>query len=345
MADAGDFLRRLRRVLPACAIAAFALACLCPFASAYAADVPPEFVHFQADRARMALDLSKPIALCEARHDTSNPVFHGCIDWHSAVHGVWALSAYTWATKDQRYKPLIDSLLQPSLLAQERKNIDASPDFEMPYGRSWFLRLAIDYRRAFGTNALDAFGDDVAASLMAYYTSVKPDPASIAYQSASWALLNLYDYGEARHDTRMVDFVKAKVEKYYEKGAVCPLQTEIDSAEFMAVCTNWAWLVGKIMPRTEFVPWVAVFFRNKLALVPVTNPISVHQRALNFSRAWGFWNVYRQTGDVRFLTAYLGHFHENYDDRQLWDGRYEEVAHWVPQFGMLALIVTYYDFP
>jgi hypothetical protein len=328
-------------------ILAFVASCALAATPACAAPMPAPagLATLQADRAQWALALSKPIAVCVAKHDTDNPVFHGCIDWHSSVHGVWALTAYTWATKDPRYKPLIASLMQPALLAKERKNLDADPQFEMPYGRSWFLRLAMDYRRTFGTNALDAFGDDVAASLMTYYAHVRPDPKSIAYDSATWALINLYDYGVARNDARIVAFVRDDVRKYYLANTACPLQTELDSGEFMAICTNWAWLVGETVPRAQFERWLAVFFADPRALDPVTDPATVHQEGLNFSRAWGLWNVYRQTGDPRYFMAYLRHFNETYGQPKQWDGEYDLVAHWIPQFGMLALIVTYYDWP
>src|ERR1700744_694838 len=63
---------------------------------ANASTVPPELVKFQQTRTQIASDLAAPIAICVAHHDTDNPAFHGCMDWHSAVHGVWALSAYSW---------------------------------------------------------------------------------------------------------------------------------------------------------------------------------------------------------------------------------------------------------
>jgi hypothetical protein len=297
---------------------------------------------FRAERATIAFQLSEPIAACVARRDTNNPSFHGCIDWHSAVHGTWALTAYTWATKDERYRPLIESILQPALLATERKKLDDNPDFEMPYGRAWLLRLVIDYRRAFATDMLDALGDDVAASLIAHYSSVAPDPTSFAYDSASWALINLYDYGVSRHNASAVDFVTAKVRSHYLTTAACPIErAEIATQEFMAVCTNWAWLVGKVLKPDEFAHWLTGFLPARLD--PITEPTSVHQIGLDFSRAWGLWNIYQETRDPRFATAYLRHFEQTYSHPLLWRGEYDAVAHWVPQFGMLALIVTYYD--
>lgn len=305
---------------------------------------PPSLKHWRAERAALALGLTEPIAICVQNHDTKNPAFHGCIDWHSSVHGTWALTAYSWATGDSRFVPLIKSLLDPAALKAERAHLAADPDFEMPYGRAWFLRLAIDYKRMFHDDRLDAFADDVAASLEARYARTPPDPKSIAYQSATWALINLYDYGTMKGDDRIVDFVSDKVRSYYLSKAPCPLQEiEIETKEFMAVCTNWAWLVSKVLPRDEFRTWLAVFLPESLKIEPVVSPDSVHQSGLNFSRAWGLWKLYQVTGEQRFLDAYLAHFYATYRNAALWKGEYHTVAHWVAQFGMLAIIESYYD--
>jgi len=335
-----------RRFLAGGAILISVAACLGVSVTGNAAFPPIDPTTFMAERGQMAFALSEPIATCVARHDTGNPAFHGCIDWHSAVHGTWALTAYGWATGDQRYQPLVDSILRPELLVEERRHLAADPNFEMPYGRAWFLRLAVDYRRTHDDGRLDGMADDFASSLMAHYARVTPAPTSIAYDSASWALINLHDYGVSRGDARILDFVKRQVEANFITDGPCPLQTaEVATGEFMAVCTNWAWLVGKVEPRATFLPWLARFMPPELALDPVVIPATVHQTALDFSRAAGLWGLYKLTGEARFRDAYFRHFNQTYAQPALWKGRYDTVAHWVAQFGMFALMVTYYDQP
>jgi hypothetical protein len=319
-----------------------ALACVLHAICSRAADTPDELNVFLSQRLTIATALAEPIAVCVARKDTDHPAFHGCIDWHSAVHGVWALSAYTRASSDRRYQSLIKRVLNPRRLAQERNYLAQHPDFEMPYGRSWFLRLAIDHQRAFRTELLTPFADEVAQSLIVHYTRTAPDPLSVAYDNASWALINLHDYGVARHDRRVVEFVKTKVRAHYLTDSPCPLRrVELDRREFMAVCTNWAWLVQLVLPQNEFRAWLDRFLPADLPLQPITKPRSAHEVGLNFSRAWGLWRLYSATGDKRYSTLYLGHFGETYNDSNLWKGDYDSVAHWVAQFGMFALMTSY----
>lgn len=305
-----------------------------------------ELQGFLGERGQYATALTEPIAICVQRHDTENPVFHGCIDWHSSVHGTWALVAYSWATGDQQYKPIVDAELDPALIEKERQHLDTDLKFEMPYGRAWFLRLAIDYRRAYGSDLLRPMADDIAASLVQHYTDTPPAPESVAYQNASWALINLYDYGQATGNTKLTDFVRAQITAHYLGDAPCPVHDlEETRGEFMAVCTNWAWLVSLVLPPDKFKPWLDGFLPGDPPLEPVTVANTAHLHGLNFSRAWGLWRLYRATGEERFLKAYLAHFQYTYSRPDDWKGDYHTVAHWVAQFGMFALMESYYDFP
>lgn len=301
-----------------------------------------ELSRFLAERNAAAAALSAPIAACVMKRDTDHPVFRGCIDWHSSVHGVWALSAYGRITGDARYRAAVQQLLPLDGLADERSYLAAHPRFELPYGRAWFLRLAIDYKRAFGDERLDALAGDVADSLIAHYSDVAPDPESTAYRSATWALINLHDYGAFTGNKRIVAFVADKVRAHYLRREACPLQrVEVATREFMAICTNWAWLVSKVLPRDAFKDWLAGFLPADLAIAPIREAASAHQAGLNFSRAWGLWHIYRASGERRFLRAYLDHFAATYARPEVWNGDYDSLSHWVAQFGMLALTVTF----
>jgi hypothetical protein len=105
----------------------------------------------------------------------------------------------------------------------------------------------------------------------------------------------------------------------------------------MAICTNWASLVSKVLDRGEFDDWAARFFKDIGLPRSVKSPINWHHHGLNFSRAWGLWELYTTTGDVSYAEAFVAHFEETYKDTSQWRGSYVGVAHWVPQFGMFAL--------
>ena len=287
--------------------------------------------------AEIAAALAEQIAACVVRNDTRHPVFHGCIDWHSAAHGVWALTAYTGATGDEKYRPLIESILTPDGIAAEKAYLASDPSFEMPYGRAWFLRLAAEHRKVFASDLLAAMADEIAASLVERYRHRPADPEAGAYDSDCWALINLLHYARATNDATLADFVTQIVARDIVPFAE-PCDPARERGEFMAICTNRAWLVSEILSPEDFKVWLAGYLPEPDRLVPVETPAGAHENGLNFSRAWGLWAVHAATGDDGYRALYARHFLASYRSRQSWAGEYDAVGHWVAQFGMLALM-------
>ena len=297
-------------------------------------------------RADIAKNLAAAIHRCVERKDTGHAAFHGCIDWHSAVHGAWALTAYGRATGDQQHAGLLARILNPAKIAAEHKLLREQPDFEMPYGRAWFLRLAGEHARVADNALLKPMADDVLASMLVYYSTRKPNPRHGSYESDAWALLNMHAYatqsGNVAAEGRIRDWVQAHFVRYDD---TCDYGLE--TGHFMAVCTNWAWLVSRVLPQADFDRWAETFFTGLGLPRPVTAPVNWHHHGLNFSRAWGLWALSAATGSdtarESYREAYAAHFLATYRNPALWRGSYEGVAHWVPQFGMLALQPLFTD--
>jgi len=301
-----------------------------------AAEPPPELAALDHDKQPMAAELARQAAYCSGRQDTSHPAFKGCIDWHSAVHGVWALLAYQRATGDTKYAALVGSILNKERLSQERAHLRQAPLFEMPYGRAWFLRLAIEHHRLTGSEELLPFADEVASSLRDFYRGRRIDRFSGAYQSASWALINLLDYARHRHLAELEAEVKDAVKKnFVDVDPTCAAGRE--RGEFMAICSNWAALVSRVLSREEYAAWLEKFIAINGLPAPLTRPDSDHEFGLNFSRAWGLWDIYAASGRADVASAYAAHLKAGYQPASNWRGSYQAVGHWVAQFGLFAL--------
>jgi drug/metabolite transporter superfamily protein YnfA len=298
-----------------------------------------------AARSEIARELVEPIRVAVGRQDTGHAAFHGCVDWHSAVHGVWALVAYSRMTGDTWCQAQIEDTLRPEKLAAERALLSASPGFEMPYGRAWLLRLAREHALyTAGDRALQplmqAMACEVLASMLAYYARRAPDPRRGGYLSDSWALLNMLDFAAWSGDAAAEAAIRGLVAAHFiDHRAGCDYALE--GGHFMAVATNWAWLVSRVLPLAEFAGWVRAFFDRAGLPQPIAAPANWHHHGLNFSRAWGLWALSATSapGDARevYLAAYAAHFRATYETPALWRGSYQGVGHWVPQFGMLAL--------
>jgi DUF2891 family protein len=301
-----------------------------------AAQAPSSLDPFLKQKESIVSDLARQVAYCSQRRDTQHPAFKGCVDWHSAVHGVWALVAYERATGNRQYAEIVSSLLDRDALARERNHLKQSPQFEMPYGRAWFLRLAIDHHKLTGTDDLLPFADEIASSLRDYYRSRTIDRFSSAYQSDSWALINLLDYARHRHlsdlEAELTGWIKVS---FVDVNPKCSFDRE--RGEFMAICTNWAALVGRVLERQPYSEWVDKFIAMNGLPVAITQADADHEYGLNFSRAWGLWDIYQNTGRADVIKAYAEHLERGLTPARNWRGAYMVVGHWVAQFGMFAV--------
>ena len=190
-------------------------------------------------RREIARALAEPVMAGVARHDTGHAAFHGCIDWHSAVHGAWALTAYARMTGDTVGDDLLERTLRPEKLAAERALLAARPGFEMPYGRAWLLRLAREHALYAGDSLLQAMAREVLASMLAHYSRHAPDPRRGSYGSDSWALINMLDYAAWSGDAAAETAIRRLVDAHFvdDSGGCCDYALE--TGHFMAVATNW----------------------------------------------------------------------------------------------------------
>ena len=271
------------------------------------------------------------------RHDTIHPAFHGCIDWHSACHAAWALLAYQGMTGNARHEGVVNDVLMPAKLAAEAADLAARPDFEMPYGRAWLLRLALEDRRVTGSTRLTFFARDVAASLVENYRQKPPQAFAREYANPCWALVNLFDYAQSENRADLLTFVRETASRLAAELDKLPADAEEATwPDFMAVTPNFC----DLLVRTEAVPTETVMKKagaRLLALKPVTAPTRPHHYALNFSRGWALVGLFEATLDERLLSLALDHIEMNLRHPSWWRGDYRAVSHWVPQFGMFAL--------
>jgi hypothetical protein len=300
-------------------------------------DVAARFRTFLVDAPLWVDLLAAEPARHVQRHDTIHPAFHGCIDWHSACHGTWALLAHRRLTGRTDYEAIVDSILMPQKIAEEIDDLLARPDFEMPYGRAWFLRLALEDRIVTGSTRLTSAAREVATSLAEYYRSKPPAMSAREYSNPCWALLNLLDYATTEGRSEIAAFVQDTASQMAPQIDQLPMASEEDGwPDFMAVTANFC----ELMIRTEAIDAsdvVEKVGKRLLSLKPVTHPLKGHHHAMNFSRAWSFFAIFRATSDERFLSSYLDHVETNLRHPSWWRGDYRAVAHWVPQFGIFAL--------
>ncbi len=83
-----------------------------------------------------------------------HPIFYGCFDWHSAVHGYWLLlrcvRLYPHLPCQKAIVELFDQHLTKENVAKELAYFTAPfrDSFERPYGYGWLLALAQEMKQS-----------------------------------------------------------------------------------------------------------------------------------------------------------------------------------------------------
>jgi hypothetical protein len=310
--------------------------------------LPTRFEPF-GDRDQILARMAPIIARSIARKDTDHPVFHGCYDWHSAVHGHWALLRIARVTgRHQDAAREVDKSLDTEGIARESKFLQEHQRFELPYGRAWFLRLAIEFElwagesRTPDPHRLRAMADDVAKSLLAHYNAQPPTPGSHDYRNASWALVQLDAYAVHTKDGALREKIQSLIRAHMLKPADVPsFQDDARSSEFFSRFGNWAYLIALTQDQTT----LASFLRDHPLPDEVIRPVGLlpgaHHLGMTWSRAWALRSLNRLAPDpatrARFERAFFDHVATGMRQHEIHSGNYTVYDHWVPQFAVYAI--------
>lgn len=298
--------------------------------------------------------LSEPILACVEQHDTNHPAFHGCIDWHSAVHATWALHALYRITHEGAYLTAANAVLDAPGLAGELEDIadDNLPFVEIMYGRSWFLLLARERELALGdqpgSQDLRPHAELVADQLEAFFSDLGPAQleqfiTAPDYFNASWALLNLHRWATHVGDVARVEWIEMLVTEAL-MPASCPLIDELGlTDEFFPPCLHRAMTVLSVLEPAQTQTWLAAELPapGEFDLQPLCEPSPAHVAGLNFSRAWGLWSLWLATGDTHYRDLYVEHVWTHVAQPGYWAEDYWAHSHWIAQFGVHAIWLSF----
>jgi len=308
----------------------------------------PVWERFLEEREDYLVELGAPILYCVTQTDTTNPAFHGCMDWHSSVEGIGALLALTRATGDPAYEAAAELIITPDAIAAELAQLEAGgPEpSEVPYGYSWFMQLAIE-REASGETDLVPLADIVSGELLVHVTNLtrtQIDGALMSddYLNLSWEVLNLWKHATFRSDAavtaQMVEYTRNEI---LPREHLCPVAWTIaDLIDFFPPCLHRARLLLTVLPAEEAAAWAETGIPDGFTLRPIETPENLHAAGLNFSRSWDLLDLYEVTGDRSYRQMYVEHIEAHMAMPQYWRDDYL-YAHWVPQFGVYAILRSY----
>jgi hypothetical protein len=239
------------------------------------------------------------------------PVFSGCFDWHSAVHGHWLLVRLLRLQPDAEFAaPTREALalsFVPEKVAAESAYLAGSgrASFERPYGLAWLLQLCAELRgfaredaqaatwsemlRPLERETVQRFADWLPKLLYPIRTG--------EHSQTAFALCLVWDWARVAGDEEMQELVKAKALEFHAEDRACNLSYEPGGQDFLSPCIAEADLMRRILPSREFARWLLEFLPEipedgGAAWLPVARVSDrsdgklAHLDGLNISRAW-----------------------------------------------------------
>jgi hypothetical protein len=304
--------------------------------------------------------IESPEALRPSR--VNSPAFFGCYDWHSSVHGHWAmlrvLGLFPDLPEGPAIRAVLDRHLSPANLTTELSFFQrrSSALLERPYGWGWLLRLATELRRSplREARAWEAAVQPFAAFLsgrMADYLSQLSVPVRHGVHSnTAFALTHGLAYARATGDRALEATIEQRARDFYLPDTACPVAYEPSGEDFLSPCLSEADLMRSVLPRSDFARWLDGFLPpvTSAAFAPLLLPVAVKDRkdprighliGLGMQRAWSLRGVASALpdGDPRRLAFdRIGALHRQDALQQMFDSGYGG-EHWLASFAIYML--------
>ena len=237
------------------------------------------------------------------------PVFFGCFDWHSSVHGHWLLARLARLHPEAEFAGSARAALAISIteakVAQETAYLQGAgrTSFERPYGLAWILQLSAELRSWPDADAqrlaatLAPLEREAASRIRTWLSKLRYPIRVGEHSQTAFAFGLIRDWALVAGDTAMRELIDERSRSYYLADVSCPLDYEPSGEDFLSPCLAEADLMRRVLPAVEFGKWLTRFLPripddgldDWLAPGIVTDrsdPKLAHIDGLNLSRAW-----------------------------------------------------------
>jgi hypothetical protein len=241
-----------------------------------------------------------------------HPIFYGCFDWHSSVHGHWllakAIQKFPNTELSAKAIALFDRQFITEKVAKELAffSTNLNQSFERTYGWAWLLKLhaelaTLPHDKAHKWSAnLQPLTDHIVKGYLDFLPKLVYPIRVGEHTNTAFGLSLALDYARASKNTVLENMIVQRSKDYYLQDAGCPITWEPSGFDFISPCLQEAELMGKVLPKVEFEKWLVAFLPElvdpnfKLApgiVADRTDGKLVHLDGLNFSRAWCFYQL------------------------------------------------------
>jgi hypothetical protein len=215
------------------------------------------------------------------------PVFYGCFDWHSAVHGHWLLAR-------AKQLDVLERRLTPEALECEAAYVRAHSTFERPYGLAWVLALAQELPPSPMRDAIKPLETAAVDNLTAWLPKLSFPNRTGTHNQTAFAMVLALDYAEHVSNESLAALVRERALSFHADDRDYPLHLEPSGEDFLSPSLSAAWLMERVLEPPAFGAWlerVMPTLGRGFSFEPVeptdrSDGRLAHLDGLNLSRAW-----------------------------------------------------------
>ena len=194
--------------------------------------------------------------------------FYGCYDWHSAVNSAWTLVRILKTFPDLPTAPAIRQKLNDhfgaSNIAGDLQFFKGAGTFELPYGYAWLLRLQYELRSWNDSDAvrwaanMQPMASYMSERMVTYLKGLQQPVRTGVHPNTAMAMDNALGYARS-FDPALEAEIRASAERLFRRDVRCNTAAEPGPSDFASPCLMEAAIMGQLMDRESFLPWLDAF--------------------------------------------------------------------------------------
>jgi hypothetical protein len=242
------------------------------------------------------------------------PVFYGCYDWHSAVHGHWLLTRILSLNPQSAYREEILAALSANITPEniavevEYYTGPGRASFERPYGIAWFLQLVAELEETQDAElkdlrpVLQPLEEKIVAQINDWLPKLAYPIRLGTHNQTAFAFGLMLDYARTVRDEELEQLLTDKVLAFHQDDVNCPLAYEPSGEDFLSPCLMEADLMRRVMDEEVFSAWLSAFlpgipedgradWLTPGVVLDASDGKLVHLDGVNLSRAWALEGI------------------------------------------------------
>ncbi len=285
-----------------------------------------------------------------------HPAFYGCFDWHSAVHGHWAmvklLKKFPAMDRAPQLRKLLIKNITQENISQEVAYFHGKHNktWERTYGWAWLLKLSQELHqwddplaRELELN-LQPLSDLIVSKFLNFLPKLNYQIRVGTHANTAFGMAFAHDYAVSVGHFELKELIEQRAFEFYFKDTNCPIGWEPGGFDFLSPCLQEMDLMRRVLPNSEFSYWIHKFLPQlnekhyDLAVGVVSDRTDgklVHLDGLNFTRAWSLYGLGNQYPEYKHLIN-IANKHMQHSLPFVVGDSYEG-GHWLGSFAIYAL--------